>query len=203
MTVTRLSRRAFVAGAPLALAACGAEEIWAPDSLMQERRYVHGGQPSLTLYTVRNVGSDNGAHSGLLVNASQRVMFDPAGTFKHPKIPERNDVLFGMSPRALEVYINYHTRVTYYTNAQTVAVSAGVAERVLQDVTSYGAVPKSMCTRSISTILGRTPGFESIRTVWFPDKLEESFAKIPGVKMERYVDDDSDNNAIVLQSEIA
>ena len=54
----------------------------------------------------------SGAHSGLLVNASEQVMFDPAGTWYHPNLPERNDVHFGVTPKMISFYIDYHARVT-------------------------------------------------------------------------------------------
>jgi hypothetical protein len=110
-----VDRRFFLLGAPLALGACAAEPVWAPDDLVQRNIYRHPGPNMLTLFTVLNVGSDNGAHSGLMVSGSQRVIFDPAGTFKHPTIPERNDVIFGATPGLVDLYIDYHTRETYYT----------------------------------------------------------------------------------------
>jgi len=76
-----LRRRTFIFGAPMALAACGGgDPVWAPDDVVNAAVYRSTGERSLTLYTMRNVGSGNGAHSSLLVDASQRVMFDPAGS---------------------------------------------------------------------------------------------------------------------------
>ena len=93
-----MKRRTFVLSAPLVLAACGGvtrEEILAPQSAIDRVAYVHPGPKRLTLMTMKNTGSDNGAHTGLMINASQRVLWDPAGTFGHSTIPERNDVHFG------------------------------------------------------------------------------------------------------------
>lgn len=39
--------------------------------------------PRISLYTMVNNESGAGAHSALVINASQRVIFDPTGTFKH------------------------------------------------------------------------------------------------------------------------
>ena len=63
----------------------------------------------------------------------------------------------------------------------------------LRKVMAYGAVPKANCTRSTSSILGELPGFEGIRTVFFPEKLEEQFAKLPGVRTFAYREDDPDD----------
>ena len=114
----RLSRRLFLAGAPLAVAGCASEPVWAPQSDVARAAYRHPGPPALTLFTTRNVGSGNGAHTGLMVNASQRVLFDPAGTFGAPSLPERNDVIFGVTPRVVEYYTGYHARTSYYVVEQ-------------------------------------------------------------------------------------
>lgn len=184
---------------PLFLAACGAQSVWAPDDVVAKSIYRHDAPPSLTLITMKNVGSDNGAHTSLLVNASQRVLFDPAGTFSFKAMVERNDVIYGMSPQLLDVYIDYHSRITYYTVTQTIQISPEVAEQVLQDVKTFGAVPKANCNRAISQILGRTPGFESIRTSFFPNNTEEAFSKLPNVRRQSFYDDDPDDNKGMLR----
>lgn len=64
----------------ISLAACGAEPIWAPDDAVATARYAHPGPTSVTLYTVLSTRSGAGAHAGLLINGSERVLFDPAGS---------------------------------------------------------------------------------------------------------------------------
>ncbi|WP_052245324.1 hypothetical protein [Halocynthiibacter namhaensis] len=185
---------------PFFLVGCGitAESKWASDDEVSRAVYRHEGPKSLSLYTVINVRSGSGAHSGLLVNASQRVMFDPAGTWWNPSLPERNDVHYGMSDRALGFYVDYHTRATYYTVVQTIEVAPEVAEYAMRLVQENGAVPKAMCSNSISSILMRLPGFESIRTSWFPNATMRAFAKLPGVTRVEHHDDDADDNSSVL-----
>lgn len=182
----------------LTLAACGAEPKWAPEEQVQAARYVHDGPPAITLFTVINNRSGSGAHSGLMINASERIMFDPAGTWNHPRIPERNDVHFGITPRIVNFYIDYHARETYRVVEQTVVVSPGVAELVAQRAKAYGAVPKAMCASSISSILKDVPGFESIGSTMFPNRLMDDFAKIPGVTGRTIYDEDADKNHGVL-----
>lgn len=181
-----------------ALAGCGADSKWAPDEAVAAARYVHDGPPSITLYTVVNNRSGNGAHSGLLVNASQRVMFDPAGTWYHPKLPERHDVHFGITPKMQSFYIDYHARETYRVIEQTVEVSPAVAEIALQRVLANGAVNKAFCANSVSVILRGVPGFESIPQTLFPNKIMEGFGAVPGVKSRTITDDDDDENHGVL-----
>ncbi|WP_149587633.1 hypothetical protein [Tabrizicola flagellatus] len=182
----------------LALAACGADSKWAPQEQVDAMRFVAGPPTYITLYTVVNTRTGSGAHSAILVNASERVIFDPAGTWYHPKLPERNDVHFGMSDKAVAFYLDYHTRITYNTIEQTIYVSPEVAELVLARVKAYGAVPKAMCTQATSSILRGVPGFESLPQTFYPRKLSEAFGRLPGVTTRVVTDDDADDNHGVL-----
>lgn len=158
--------------------------------------YRSTGEKSLTLYTMRNVGSGSGAHSSLMITAGQSVMFDPAGSFAHTTIPERNDVLFGMHPRFEEYYVSYHARSSYYVEGQRIVVSAAVAEQALRLVMANGAVPQAACARATSTILRQLPGFQSIKTTYYPVTLRNAFAKIPGVVLSEYRENDADDKSI-------
>lgn len=182
----------------LGLAACGADPKWAPQEQVEAVRFVEGPPNYITLYTVVNKRTGSGAHSAILVNGSERLIFDPAGTWYHPKLPERNDVHFGMNDKALAFYIDYHTRITYDTIEQKVYVSPEVAEMVLARVKAYGAVPKAMCTKATSSILRGVPGFESLPQTFYPKKLSKAFGKLPGVTTRTITDDDDDNNHGVL-----
>lgn len=192
-------RNLFLCLALLVLTACGAAEPkWAPDADVARATYVHDGPPSITLFTVTSTTNGSGAHSGLLINGSQRVMFDPAGTWMHPGLPERNDVHFGLTPKMVNFYIDYHARETFDVHEQTVIVSPQVAEMVMQRAMAYGAVPKANCARSISSILSDVPGFESLPVTYFPNKLMRNFATLPGVTQRTITDTDADNNHGVL-----
>lgn len=177
------------------LAACGVESVWAPDEDIRGKAYHHPGPSTLTLITVINNRSGAGGHTGLLINGSQRVVWDPAGTWWSPNAPERNDLHYGMTDRMVDVYVDYHTRETYRTVIQELQVSPEVAELALNEAAAYGAVPSAACSLSSSIILGRLPGFESIKTSYFPIKTMEAFAKLPGVKTRTVYDDDPDDNS--------
>jgi hypothetical protein len=190
-------RRLLAIGALMGLAAC-AQPTWAPQAEVDAARFVAEPPTSITLYTVVNKRSKAGAHSAILVNASERVIFDPAGTWYHPRLPERNDVHFGMTDKAIAFYVDYHARETYNVVEQTVVVSPEVAELVLEKVKAYGAVPKAQCTTATSSILSSTPGFESLPQTMFPKKLSEPFGELPGVTTRIITDDDDDSNHGVL-----
>lgn len=187
-------RRTFLAGLPLvSLAACSAEPIWAPDDFVARSFVPQVGPASLTLYTMRNEGSGSGAHSCLMVNASQRVLWDPAGTFKADSLPERNDVIYGVTPYVEELYASFHARTTYYVVGQKKLVPQSTAEQALQAVQAYGAVPKANCTRATSAILQKLPGFESIGRTFFPNNLFDDFAELPGVETFELRENDADD----------
>ncbi|MDN5785518.1 hypothetical protein [Pseudorhodobacter sp.] len=183
----------------LFLAACGAAEpVWAPDDAVARARYVHPGPSSITLFTVLSTRNGSGAHSGLLINGSQRVMFDPAGTWHHPNLPERNDVHYGMTPLMVDFYIDYHARITYDVVQQTIIVSPEVAEIAMQRAMAYGAVEKAHCTLAVSSVLRGVPGFESLPQTWYPKTLMDAFAALPNVSRRKFTDTDTNNNHGVL-----
>lgn len=194
-----MKRRTFMLAAPLGLAACGGvlrDEPLATQAEIDRVAYVHPGPKSLTLMTMINVGSNNGAHSGLLINASQRVLWDPAGTFGHETIPERNDVHFGITPQLADLYISFHSRETYYTLIQEIVVEPAVAEQALRLAIANGPTPKANCTRHMSRVLVQLPGFESLKVTFFPTNLSDRFGRLPGVQSRTYREDDSDNKDI-------
>ena len=85
------------------LAGCGgpSEPVWAPDEAIRKHTFFYDGPSEIRLYTVVSKRNGSGAHSGLLIAApGERVLFDPAGTFKLPFAPERNDVHYAMTDRA-------------------------------------------------------------------------------------------------------
>lgn len=175
----------------ITLVGCGgADNIWASDQAVTKATYRHDGPPTITLFTVVSKASGSGAHSALLINGSQRVIFDPAGTFHHPNLPERHDVIYGMTDPAVDFYIDYHARVTYDVIRQDIVVSPQVAEMAKRAAEQYGAVPKAHCGQSVSAILRSLPGFGSIPQTYFPKKIMDAFGKLPGTRSKTFSDDD-------------
>ncbi len=195
-----MERRAFMLSAPLVLAGCGnivlREEILASQEEVDRVAYVSPGPKRLTLVTMKNVGSDNGAHTGLIINASQQVLWDPAGTFGHSTIPERNDVHFGITEQLADLYISFHARQTYYAVIQEIDVDPDVAEMALRLAIANGPTPKANCTRHTSRMIGKLRGFESIRSSLFPNNLSDQFGQIPGVRTRTYRENDSDDKGV-------
>ncbi|NKX43262.1 hypothetical protein [Roseicyclus persicicus] len=184
-----------------ALAGCAAEEVVAPEAVVSASAYRPGGTPTLSLITMISNRSGSGGHSALLIDGEQRILFDPAGSWHHPMIPERNDVLYGMSPQFMGFYMDYHARETYHVVVQELEISPATAASLIAAVQAAGPVPQAQCSLSISRVLSQTPGFESIGTSWFPARTMERFARLPGVQESRIYDDDSDDNLELLQAQ--
>ena len=193
-----MTRLAFGLAAGLALsllAGCASDTSPNDASLEEVSRavYRHDGPPALTLYTMINNRSGAGAHTSLMVNGSQRVIFDPAGSVRHSAVPERGDVLYGITPRIEDFYARAHARETFHVVIQRIEVSPEVAEKALQLVTTNGPVAQSRCTASTAAILRQLPGFESISGTWFPKNLSDQFGQLPGVSETKLFESDSDD----------
>ncbi|WP_204115679.1 hypothetical protein [Shimia biformata] len=160
--------------------------------------YHHGGQPSLTLYTMISNRSGSGAHTSLLINASQRVAWDPAGSFRADGIVARDDVVYGMTPYMVDFYTRYHARETFHVVVQKLPVSAEVAEMTLRKVQAYGAVAEAHCAMSTSQILSTVPGFEDIKPSYSPLKLMDAF-EAKGASFERLYEYDEDDKSKALR----
>ena len=117
-----------------ALAGCAADPVWAPDEDIAQVRYRDPGPTRLTLFTMVSNDTGSGGHTSLMVNASQRVIFDPSGSFVHPLVPERNDVLYGINPQIADIYTRYHARLTWHVVVQELDVAPEVVERAATEL---------------------------------------------------------------------
>lgn len=194
-----LLRLIFALVVSLTLTACGGDNIYDSDDFVAAQRYSSANPPSITLVTVISTRGGGGAHSALVINASERVIFDPAGTFRHPNMPERHDVIFGATDPRLGAYLSYHARVTYYVVVQEVIVTPQVAEMAYRAVLANGAVPKAHCANATSAILSTIPGFESVGQTWSPKRLMDDFGAIPGVSTREIHENDPDIRGVKVQ----
>jgi len=155
--------------------------------------YVPEGPPKLTVFTMINNRTGAGGHSALLVSGSQQVLFDPAGSFAHPAIPERGDVHYGMTPAWVQRYKGAHARNTHHVVTQEFVVTPGQAEQALQLVQSKGSVASSFCANATSGILRQIDGFGDIDQTFYPKRLMAQLNTRPGVSTDRYYEDDDGN----------
>ncbi|MCT4331500.1 hypothetical protein MU516_01300 [Paracoccus sp. YLB-12] len=194
-----MKRRVFLAASlPAVLAACGADNIWASDEAVRAARFVSDEPPSITLFTVIGIPRGEGGHSALMINGSQRVVYDPAGSWNHPRIPERHDVLYGVTDNFKRFYIDYHARSTYWVAEDRVPVSREVADLAIARAEANGAANKSFCAVETGSVLRGLPGFENAPTGFSPIKLRNWFRTLPGVVSKTHRDGDPANNHDVL-----
>lgn len=198
-----LRATALAVMACLGLVGCGAPGANLSDSTPAEvaaAHYRHDGPPALTLFTMINNRSGAGAHSSIMVNApSERVVFDPAGSVRAKNVPEMNDVLYGITPAVADFYARAHARNTYRVRIQRIEVSPAVAEQALRIVKGYGSVSQAQCTVATSAVLKQLPGFETIKSTWFPVNLADQMAKIPGVSERTLREEDSDDKELAIK----
>ncbi len=193
--------RWFVLGCFALLSACTiARDHYASDEVVRSSAYVHDGPPVLALYTMVNNRHGAGEHSALLINASQRVVFDPSGTLKHEVFIEKDDVLYGMTPRILDFYTRAHARKSFHVVIQEVEVTPEIAEMALNLVQANGPVQSAFCANSTSMILHQIPGFESIPVTMRPNKLRKAFGKLPGVREQTLYEYDDDDKTLALRA---
>jgi hypothetical protein len=148
----------------------------------------------LTLITAINNRDGSGGHSGLMVSGSQRVIFDPAGTWRHPTAPERGDVIYGITPTMLEFYVDYHARPSFHVVLQEIVVPPETAERAIALMEAHGPSGKATCGRVISGLL-RDLGFAEVDRSWFPARIMRDFAAVPGVRESKVFDDTIDESS--------
>ncbi len=186
------------------LSACGAAEpTWAPDAQVESARYAHDAPPSLTLVTMVHTRDGRGGHASLLINADERLLFDPAGTWQNPGAPERNDVLHGITPALWQQYLDYHARQGVEVILQEQTVPLAVALQAKAAVQAYGAVPKAQCSIATTRILHGLPGYGRMRETVWPHKAMQDFALLPGVTARVIRDDDDPDNRPMLARQIA
>ncbi|MCV6597181.1 MAG: hypothetical protein OIF40_08895 [Mangrovicoccus sp.] len=171
------------------LMGCAQPVVFAPQQELTQARYVSNEPPYIALVTNVNTRSGSGDHSALIINGSERVVFNPAGTWLHPKAPERNDVHYGFSEGMRAWFIDYHARETYRVEIQRINVSRAVADRALAAAEQAGPVGPARCTLSITDVLRQTPGFEDFPRTLFPNQAKKAFAAYPGVSTEIFTDD--------------
>lgn len=175
------------------LSGCGVAQLpWASDEKVARAAYVSPERPSVTLITVVTNKGRYGGHSALLINGSQRVLYDPAGSWFQEVLAERADLIYGMSPRAFDNYLSYHARKKYHVVQQKKFIPLSVANRLIANAKAQGASQNGFCAVNTGHILAGTAGFAGAPAGFSPIKLMDWMAAQPGVSEDKFYEDDED-----------
>ena len=176
------------------LTACGEDLTrFATPEKIAAVAYRDEGSAKLTVITMVNNRTGSGGHTALMMTCPQRVLFDPAGSFRTDDVPEKGDVLYGITPQVFSMYKSSHARATHHIVTQEIEVTAEQARIAYQLATQNGPVPGAFCTSATTSILSQVPGFEWVNKTYFPVTLQKQIETYSGVNTEKYYEDDEGN----------
>lgn len=179
-----------------ALTACTTNKTTATPAEVMAARHVEATPPFVALLTMVNSKSGAGEHSALVINGSQMVIYDPAGSFREDRVGlvRAEDVLYGVRPELVSYYNSYHARNGYFVRMQQLDISAAEAEQLIAGAQARGAVPQLTCGIAVSDILNDLPRFSNIRTTIAPGGVMRRFGQIDGVIASDIIEDDIGQN---------
>ncbi len=191
--------RAFTAaillGVSLVLSACANPNAGtAPADEIAASRFANPEPAFISLLTMVNSNTGFGEHAALLINGSQQIIYDPAGSFRHSRLPRRDDVVYGITPRYADYYNSYHARFGYYVKVQRLEITREQADAMIAASIARGSVPKLFCATAISDVLNDFPQFADIRPTFFPGAIMQRVAAIPGIETSEVREDDIGQN---------
>ncbi len=192
----KLMRHAALLCAALIITACsyGTKDQFASKDHVEKYNYSSSEPPSLTLLTMISNKTGAGGHSSLLINGSETVMYDPAGRWKHSQVPEQHDLLYGVTPQLLKFYKSFHARKTHHVVSHKVYVTSEVAEKAIAASKAQGRALDATCAINTIAILNQLPGFENMKSTYFPAKLMKKFGDTEGVITTKYYENDEGQN---------
>jgi len=185
---------AILLGIGLFLAGCASNSGTAPSESISAAAFTNPAPASVSLVTMVNAASDFGEHSALLINGSQQIIYDPAGSFRHSELPRRDDIVYGITPHFAEYYYSYHARFGYYVKVQTLQISRDEADAMIAAAQVKGHVPKLFCATAISDVLNDFPQFADIPVTFFPGAIMKRVARNDAVDTLVVREDDIGQN---------
>jgi len=186
---------AILVGLSLVLSACANPNAGtAPAEEIAASRFSNPEPAYISLLTMVNTNTGFGEHAALLINGSQQIIYDPAGSFRHSELPRRDDVVYGITPRYAEYYNSYHARFGYYVKVQRLEISRAQADAMIAASIARGSVPKLFCATAISDVLKEFPQFSDIRSTFFPGAIMNRVARIEAVDTTIIREDDIGQN---------
>ena len=174
----------------LALVTGCAVEVGASKQSLAAARHVATEPPYVEVVSMVDRRDGRAAHTALIINASERVIYDPAGTFQHEDLAERGDIHYGATDRMVSYYERYHARFSHFVHVQRIPVTAQVAEGVLRRAEAQGPSPKMFCTYHTFGVLNDSLPGVTLERSFFPEALRRQVADLPGVADRYRVEED-------------
>lgn len=152
--------------------------------------------PSISLMSMIAEKTDLSEHTGILINGSQRVLYDPAGSYWVKGRPRKDDIHYGMTDAWVKSYESFHARWGYYVTRMTKLVPLEVADQAIRLSQEKGETYETQCASSASWVLKQLPGFGEIRQTMWPNQIRLDFEKIPGITIATIREDDKGQNIV-------
>jgi hypothetical protein len=184
----------FLLGVSLFAAGCAGNSGSALPEEIAAAQVSLAAPTTISVITMVNARSEFGEHSALLINGSQQIIYDPAGSFRHSELPRRDDVVYGITPRFADYYNSYHARFGYYVKVQTLEISLEQADAMIAAAQARGHVPKLFCATAIADVLNDFPQFADIPVTFFPGAIMKRVALIDAVDTLIIREDDIGQN---------
>jgi len=185
---------AILLGSSLFVAGCASNSGTAAVEEISAAQFSNPEPASISVITMVNSNSGFGEHSALLINGSQQVIYDPAGTFRHSQLPRRDDMVYGITPRFANYYNSYHARFGYHVQVQSMDISREQADQMIASAQARGHVGKLFCAAAISDVLNDYPQFSNIRDTFLPGGIMKRVAEIDAIDTLIIREDDIGQN---------
>ncbi|MXU66811.1 hypothetical protein [Oceanomicrobium pacificus] len=197
--------RAIAAIVLLTLLGACADNTASPPEEIARAAYQSGEPPYIEVLSMVSEKTGQSDHTGVVVNApSQRVLYDPAGNFKHPSMPHKGDVFYGASDRMVDYYKRFHARFGFYVQSQKVYVSASEAEQFLREIESRPPTRNVFCGASTASVLRTAPSFSDYMSAWFlPETVRINVSRMPNVVTTDFYENDRGKNLVISSADTA
>lgn len=160
-------RKAFLGGAALMLAGC-AGSVFGRDPQPEPAARAYPGPYLLRIAIFEQRQLDLPFHSGLLIHAPEgRILYDPAGWWRHDQCRRSADVFHPMTDRTEADYLargSFVSRPGFWRlHLFEARVGAEVASLAHARALARAPQPALGCAYAVADLLSGLPGFEDIR----------------------------------------
>ncbi len=147
--------------------------------------------PSTTLVLAEHKGGSGAVHAALIVTGSERLIYDPSGSFTHPDTRRYGDVVYGASDEIVELFALHNADRNHDAVMRTIALESDEAEILLNSARTHGGAMPGFCAKSVASVLRSVPRFASMRDTFWPSNVQQDFENVSPVEIRSVSDTDS------------